>query len=252
MDAFQRDRGCRAALLSITAAGVGITLTEATVCCFVELFWNPGQLVQCEDRAHRLGQEKVLEVHYLLAAGTADDTIWELCKRKLGVVGDVLGQEGAEEAFGAVTKAAKYVNAAERQAQQAGPQQQQQLSVSQSQLQAEPRQQQQRRQQAQSQQQQFGNSSGGVEVIVLDSDDEGGQQCFQRATNKRSKRGAVVSDEASDEEAAAEPLAARSQRFKSEPGVADEAGAEALGGVVEVAGDQRQTRRRRLDYEDCS
>jgi hypothetical protein len=40
------------------------------VCCFVELFWNPGQLVQCEDRAHRLGQEKVLEVHYLLAAGT--------------------------------------------------------------------------------------------------------------------------------------------------------------------------------------
>lgn len=39
VDRFQRERGCRAALLSITAAGVGVTLTEATSVVFVELYW---------------------------------------------------------------------------------------------------------------------------------------------------------------------------------------------------------------------
>jgi SWI/SNF-related matrix-associated actin-dependent regulator 1 of chromatin subfamily A len=70
VDRFQSDNGCRAALLSITAAGVGITLTAATVCVFVELYWNPSQLVQAEDRAHRLGQKRALEVHYLIAPGS--------------------------------------------------------------------------------------------------------------------------------------------------------------------------------------
>ncbi|KAL4442762.1 hypothetical protein ABPG77_006756 [Micractinium sp. CCAP 211/92] len=97
VDRFQQDERCRAALLSITAAGVGITLTAASVVVFAELYWNPGSLVQAEDRAHRMGQRQALEVHYLVAPGTADDAIWQTCKHKLAVVGDTLGQERAEE-----------------------------------------------------------------------------------------------------------------------------------------------------------
>jgi len=86
VDVFQEDADCKVALLSITAANMGITLNSACLVVFAELFWNPGILIQAEDRCYRIGQKSVVNVHYLIAKGTSDDHVWQLVKRKLNML----------------------------------------------------------------------------------------------------------------------------------------------------------------------
>lgn len=98
----------RVAVLSITAAGVGLTLTKATVVLFAELYWNPGTLLQAEDRAHRIGQRNSIFVNYLLAKKTLDESMWKSVCRKLTIVGQSLTgtagkmevEEGRKDALG--------------------------------------------------------------------------------------------------------------------------------------------------------
>ncbi|XP_034945253.1 SWI/SNF-related matrix-associated actin-dependent regulator of chromatin subfamily A-like protein 1 isoform X2 [Chelonus insularis] len=58
VDLFQTSDECLVAVLSITAANAGITLTAANLVVFAELYWNPGILTQAEDRVHRIGQNR--------------------------------------------------------------------------------------------------------------------------------------------------------------------------------------------------
>ncbi|XP_014246833.1 SWI/SNF-related matrix-associated actin-dependent regulator of chromatin subfamily A-like protein 1 [Cimex lectularius] len=85
-DQFQEEDRFRVAVLSITAANTGVTLTAAQLVVFAEIFWNPGELVQAEDRAHRIGQKSSVLVQYLLAKGTADDYLWPLVQSKLNIL----------------------------------------------------------------------------------------------------------------------------------------------------------------------
>ncbi|CAL4063142.1 unnamed protein product [Meganyctiphanes norvegica] len=86
IERFQNSEAVRVAVLSITAANAGITLTAAQLVVFSELFWNPGILIQAEDRAHRIGQEDSVLVQYLVAQNTADDHIWNMIQAKLEVL----------------------------------------------------------------------------------------------------------------------------------------------------------------------
>ncbi|XP_032683947.1 SWI/SNF-related matrix-associated actin-dependent regulator of chromatin subfamily A-like protein 1 [Odontomachus brunneus] len=89
VDKFQERDDYLAAVLSITAANAGITLTAAHLVVFAELFWNPGILCQAEDRVHRIGQNDNVIIQYLVARDTADDYIWPLIKKKMNVLNAV-------------------------------------------------------------------------------------------------------------------------------------------------------------------
>ncbi|XP_035816598.1 uncharacterized protein [Zea mays] len=81
-------------LLSIKAGGYGITLTAASTVIFAELSWTPGDIIQAEDRAHRIGQVSSVNVYYLLSNGTIDDLMWDVVQGKLENLGQMLdGQE---------------------------------------------------------------------------------------------------------------------------------------------------------------
>uniref|UniRef100_A0A8C2WPJ1 Zinc finger, RAN-binding domain containing 3 n=1 Tax=Cyclopterus lumpus TaxID=8103 RepID=A0A8C2WPJ1_CYCLU len=92
---FQSDPETRVAILSIQAAGQGLTLTAASHVVFAELYWNPGHIKQAEDRAHRIGQTSSVNVHYLIAKGTFDTVMWSMLNRKETVTGSTLnGRKG--------------------------------------------------------------------------------------------------------------------------------------------------------------
>ncbi len=57
---------------SISAAGVGLTLTSSSHVIFAEEDWNPSTVTQAEDRAHRIGQKDSLLVQHLVRDKTID------------------------------------------------------------------------------------------------------------------------------------------------------------------------------------
>ncbi|XP_073305866.1 uncharacterized protein [Primulina huaijiensis] len=95
---FQEKDTVRAAVLSIKAGGVGLTLTAASMVIFAELSWTPGDVIQAEDRAHRIGQVSSVNIYYLLANDTVDDIIWDVIQSKLENLGQMLdGHENSLE-----------------------------------------------------------------------------------------------------------------------------------------------------------
>jgi hypothetical protein len=78
----------RVAVLGITAAGIALTLTAASVVFFAEMFWTPGSLLQAEDRAHRIGQLRDVRVFYFFAEDSVDELLWPLVRKKMKLFGE--------------------------------------------------------------------------------------------------------------------------------------------------------------------
>lgn len=93
VDAFQAGH-LGALVCSITAAGVGITLTRSADALFVETDWTPALVEQAEDRIWRIGQERPATVTTLIAEGTLDERIQTVLARKAQVVDAVVTGAG--------------------------------------------------------------------------------------------------------------------------------------------------------------
>ena len=72
------------------AAGVGITLTRASICLFAEIDWTPATLDQAEDRLHRIGQHSPVLCQHLVINESIDHRVIELIVSKQGVISEVL------------------------------------------------------------------------------------------------------------------------------------------------------------------
>jgi len=84
---FRSNPAKQVALLSITACGQGLNLQVCSTVVFAELHWTPGTLLQAEDRAHRMGQQESVNVHYLIAKDTLDESVYQMLERKQHDVG---------------------------------------------------------------------------------------------------------------------------------------------------------------------
>jgi SWI/SNF-related matrix-associated actin-dependent regulator 1 of chromatin subfamily A len=76
----------------------GTTLTRAQDVVFVERAWRPADLVQAEDRIHRIGQKNDCLVTYLDAVGTIDASIAALLADKVATAAGVIDGEDLSDA----------------------------------------------------------------------------------------------------------------------------------------------------------
>ena len=78
-------------LLSLKAGGTGLTLTRATHVVHYDRWWNPAVEDQATDRAYRIGQDRPVQLHRLIAEGTLEDRIAALLETKRELADSVIG-----------------------------------------------------------------------------------------------------------------------------------------------------------------
>ncbi|XP_031555940.1 TATA-binding protein-associated factor 172-like [Actinia tenebrosa] len=92
---FNDDPSIDVLLLTTHVGGLGLNLTGADTVIFVEHDWNPMKDLQAMDRAHRIGQKKVVSVYRLITKGTLEEKIMGLQKFKLTIANTVISQDNS-------------------------------------------------------------------------------------------------------------------------------------------------------------
>lgn len=90
---FTDDPSIDCLLLTTKVGGLGLNLTGADTVIFVEHDWNPMNDLQAMDRAHRLGQKKVVNVYRIITKGTLEEKIMGLQKFKMNIASTVVNQQ---------------------------------------------------------------------------------------------------------------------------------------------------------------
>ena len=86
-------------LISLKAGGVGLNLTGADTVVHFDPWWNPAVEAQATDRAHRIGQSRVVTSYKLITRGTVEEKILTLQQKKRDLIQATLGEEQLAEAL---------------------------------------------------------------------------------------------------------------------------------------------------------
>jgi SWI/SNF-related matrix-associated actin-dependent regulator 1 of chromatin subfamily A len=90
VDTFQNDPEVKVFIGNFKAAGVGITLTAASNVLNAQYPWNPSDLSQSSDRAHRITQTKQVTIWNLVGVGTIEEKIIDLLQEKQTIIDQIL------------------------------------------------------------------------------------------------------------------------------------------------------------------
>ena len=80
-------------LISVRAGGEGINLQSSHVAIFVELDWTPAMVQQAEDRIHRIGQEQAVDIYYLIAERTVEESLLKVIQNKSKMIDKALNNK---------------------------------------------------------------------------------------------------------------------------------------------------------------
>ena len=93
VDEFQRSDNQPLFLISLKAGGVGLNLSAADTVIHFDPWWNPAVEAQATDRAHRIGQTRVVTAYKLIARGTVEEKILSLQQKKREMIQSTVESE---------------------------------------------------------------------------------------------------------------------------------------------------------------
>ncbi|MGB0409864.1 MAG: SNF2-related protein [Opitutales bacterium] len=98
VDQFNDDPGIPVFLISLKAGGTGLNLTGADTVLHYDPWWNPAAEAQATDRAHRIGQDKVVTSIKLIAANTIEEKVLELQAKKAELLAELFEESAVVNA----------------------------------------------------------------------------------------------------------------------------------------------------------
>ncbi|KAL8735334.1 MAG: hypothetical protein Q9166_000879 [cf. Caloplaca sp. 2 TL-2023] len=88
---------CKLMLVSLRAGNAGLNLVAASQVIIMDPFWNPYVEEQAIDRAHRIGQQKPVQVHRMLIPETVEDRILALQEKKRLMIESALDENASKQ-----------------------------------------------------------------------------------------------------------------------------------------------------------
>lgn len=87
---FNESEDTKIFLISLKAGGTGLNLTSASMVIHFDPWWNPSVENQASDRAHRIGQNNVVDVVKLIAKDTVEEKVIGLQESKKDLIDSVI------------------------------------------------------------------------------------------------------------------------------------------------------------------
>ena len=98
VDRFNNSTDIPVFLISLKAGGTGLNLTAADTVVHFDPWWNPAVEAQATDRAHRIGQSRVVTSYKLICTGTVEEKVLQLQESKRALLADVFEASDAASA----------------------------------------------------------------------------------------------------------------------------------------------------------